>query len=261
MELAGYLASIFMGVTIGLLGGGGSILTVPILVYLFSVPPIEATTSSLFIVGSTALVTSGQYAVKRQLDVKTALIFSLPSLVGIFVSRNLVLPAIPNQIVGPLGVVIEKGALVLSAFAVLMIVAALSMIKKKTQSTTTGNRSVVAIGAYGTAVGFITGFVGAGGGFLIIPVLVNFLKLPMRIAVGTSLIIIALNSLFGFSVSFLVQASSVNWPLQLTVLGLALVGSVIGTRFAGRIDERKLKIAFGWFVLLAGSAILLERLS
>lgn len=259
MEILGYLASLLMGMTIGALGGGGSILTVPILVYLFSVSPIEATASSLFIVGSTALVASAQYATRGQVNFKSALFFSLPSLVGIYFARNVALPSIPDAINLSPGISIEKGDFILSAFSVLMIAASISMIKKKSQEEFLKSRSSLAIGAQGVGVGFITGFVGAGGGFLILPALVNFLKLPMRVAVGTSLVIIAVNSLFGFWVSIFGGSSQANWSLQLTILGLALVGSFIGARLSDQVDENRLKVAFGWFVLMAGCGIFLER--
>lgn len=260
MEALGYLASLIMGVTIGLLGGGGSILTVPILFYLFSVSPLEATTSSLFIVGSTALITAAQYAFRKQADIKTALIFSLPSLIGIYFARSILLPSIPESVKLPLDFMIDKGSLVLSAFAILMIAASISMIKRKSVFFETKKSSILKVGFQGIGVGFVTGFVGAGGGFLILPALINLLNLPMRIAVGTSLMIIAVNSLFGFSVSILNHSTRIDWTLQFTILFVALVGSFLGAKFSLKIEEKKLKKAFGWFVLVAGCAIFLERL-
>lgn len=261
MEALGYLASLIMGFTIGLLGGGGSILTVPILVYMFAVRPLDATTASLFVVGSTALITSLQYWRRNEADLKVAVIFALPSLIGIFLARNIVLPAIPSLIKLPFGFIIGKDTLVLSSFAFLMIAASASMIRKRPDPPETMKvHSIGLLGLQGMAVGFVTGFVGAGGGFIILPILANVLKLPMRVAIGTSLFIISINSLFGFMISALRSSSSIDWGLQLTILAIAIAGSFIGAKLAGGIDERKLKRGFGIFVLVVGAAIIIERL-
>lgn len=260
MEILGYLASLIMGLTIGLLGGGGSILTVPILVYLFSIRATDATTSSLFIVGSTAFVTSLQYRLRGEADWKVGVSFALPSLIGIYLARNVVLPSIPEVMLTSFGFTLAKDTLILGAFGALMIAASISMIRKKSPSPAGGKKHPVAlVGLQGVVVGFVTGFVGAGGGFLILPALVNVLKLPMRVAIGTSLFIIAINSLFGFSVSALAGPVGVAWSLQLTILAIALIGSFIGAKLSGGVDERKLKRGFGWFVLVIGIVIIVER--
>ncbi len=248
-----------MGISLGLMGGGGSILTVPILVYLFHLDPVDATTSSLFIVGSVSLATAIQYGRRKELDFKVALLFALPSLVGIYFARNIVLPRIPNVIGISSSIQVEKGTLILAAFAVLMITASISMLRKKKENLEKVKRSKFSVGIQGVVTGFVTGFVGAGGGFMILPVLINVLKLPLRIAIGTSLAIIAINTLFGFFVS-LVESSKINWELQLTVLVIALIGSFLGFKISTRIDDRKLKKGFGWFVFIVGFAILAERI-
>lgn len=262
METLGYVASLLMGITVGLMGGGGSILTVPILVYLFAISPIEATTTSLFIVGVTSLFTAIQYALRRQLDFEVAAIFSLPCVVGIYLARNILLPSLPEIILLPAGVEIEKGSFILIAFATLMIAASTSMIRQKLDSSLIPStiHSPVIVGIHGIIVGFVTGFVGAGGGFLILPVLTNVLKLPMRIAIGTSLFIISVNSLFGFTVSALRSPTFLDWGLHLTILAIALVGSFVGAKLSGNVPERKLKRGFGFFVLIVGTAIIIERI-
>lgn len=259
MEIIGYLASFIMGISLGLMGGGGSILTVPILVYLFQMHPLDATTSSLFIVGSVSLITAVRYGLRNELDFKIALLFSFPSLIGIYFARNVVLPGIPESIALTNAFQIEKGTLVLVAFSILMIAASVSMILQKKENLEKKNRSKIFIGAQGVATGFVTGFVGAGGGFMILPVLVKLLHLPMRIAIGTSLAIIAINTLFGFSVSLL-KSPNIDWKLQFIVLAIALVGSFFGLKMSSRIDEKKLKKVFGWFVLIVGLVILIERI-
>lgn len=259
MLILGYIASLLMGISLGLMGGGGSILTVPILVYLFHLDPVDATTSSLFIVGSVSLATAIQYGRRKELDFKVALLFALPSLVGIYFARNIVLPRIPNVIGISSSIQVEKGTLILAAFAVLMITASISMLRKKKENLEKVKRSKFSVGIQGVVTGFVTGFVGAGGGFMILPVLINVLKLPLRIAIGTSLAIIAINTLFGFFVS-LVESSKINWELQLTVLVIALIGSFLGFKISTRIDDRKLKKGFGWFVFIVGFAILAERI-
>lgn len=258
MEIAGYVASFIMGILLGLMGGGGSILTVPILVYMFQLPPLVATTSSLFIVGAVSLVATVQYSKRNESNLKVALLFSIPSLAGIYLARNIILPGIPDVMNFGSSLRIEKGTLILVSFAMLMIVASFSMIRGKRDDPLKKVRSKFFVGTQGVATGVVTGFVGAGGGFMILPVLVNILHLPMRIAIGTSLIIIAINTLFGFSVS-LMEAPQIDWKLQFIILAIALAGSFFGAKLSTRIDDKKLKKSFGWFVLIVGILILVER--
>lgn len=263
MEFFGYLMSLAMGLILGMMGAGGSIMTVPILVYLFQVPAVLATTSSLFIVGVAALVGATKSIRSRELDLKVGGQFALFSFVGIFISRYFVLPLIPDVIFEIAAAKIHKDLLILVCFACLMIAAARAMLKAKP----TGNSSSVLsknqslIGLHGFNVGLVTGFVGAGGGFLIVPVLVNLLGLPMRAAVGTSLLVVAANSFFGFFVSYLAQDVLVDWLLMFGILACALLGLFLGSFWTQKIEEGLLKKAFGYFVLLAGTFIILEQLS
>lgn len=262
MEIAGYFASFMMGIILGLMGGGGSILTVPILVYLFQLSPTIATGYSLFIVGLTALVGSAFYIRKGDIDAKVGLAFAIPSVIGVSLSRALIVPAIPVVIFNFAGFALTKEVLVMASFAILMIAAAYSMIKKKPASPTTKVRPqlrLALIAFEGLGVGVIAGFVGAGGGFLIVPALVILAKLPMRVAVGTSLAIIAAQSLFGF-VGDIARGGIVDWFLLVTIAAIAMIGIVTGSLFAHKIKEQNLKTAFGWFVLLMGATILLEQL-
>lgn len=259
MEITGYLASILIGISLGLIGGGGSILTVPVLVYLFKVDTVLATTYSLFVVGSTSLVGSFSYFKKGFIDVKTALFFGIPSILAVFLTRHYILPAIPEHIMNVGGFELGRSILLMVFFAVLMVFASYSMIKKdreeKAASTQPAKTSWVI--AQGILVGLVTGLIGAGGGFLIIPALVKLLKLPMKTAIGTSLIIIAVNSLMGFS--FSLGQYAINWQLLLAVTLIAIVGIFIGTYLSTKIDGKKLKPAFGWFVLVMGIYILIKE--
>lgn len=271
-EILGYVASIFMGLSLGLIGGGGSILTVPILVYLFKIPPVTATGYSLFIVGLSALFGSFSYIKLKRVDFQTAVLFGIPSFIGVYLSRAFLVPLIPQEITQWGEFHFTKDLLIMVVFAMLMILASTSMIKTKaSENEATANntgqvkangiqwKNYLLIIGEGLLVGGITGFVGAGGGFLIIPALVLLRGLPMRLAVGTSLLIIAAKSLFGF-LGDLKNNPNVDWTLMLTIAGIAVAGIFIGSSLSHRIDEKVLKKSFGYFVLIMGSFILLQQL-
>lgn len=263
MALLGYFAAVLMGLSLGMIGGGGSILTVPILVYLFGVDPVMATAYSLFIVGLTALVGGFFYYKKGEVDLKTGLLFATPSFIGVYLTRAFVVPALPATLFEVEGFVISKPLLIMLVFAILMVVASLSMIRtKKTVAQkaelSTGARYAL-IGLEGLVVGGVTGFVGAGGGFLIIPALVVLVGLPMKIAVGTSLVIIAAKSLIGF-VGDLQGGAVMDWTLLVSLSVIALFGLFLGMSLSKKVSEQALKMGFGWFVLLMGSLILLDQI-
>ncbi len=261
MDIAGYIASLFIGISLGLIGGGGSILTVPVLVYLFHVDAVAATAYSLFIVGVSSIAGSVSYLNKRQVDRKTVFIFGIPSVAAVFLARTFILPLIPAEIFRWEKFVLTKDIALLLLFALLMTLASLSMIRKEKEAT--GKKSAdtpfnyVTILLRGLVTGILTGLIGAGGGFLIIPVLVNSLKLPMKTAIGTSLVIIAVNSLTGFFSSL--SQTIFQWPLVLTITGLAITGILAGSYIAAGTDGKKLKPAFGWFVLITGIYIIIRE--
>lgn len=261
MEIFGYAAALLIGISLGLIGGGGSILTVPVLVYLFGIDAVAATVYSLFIVGATSAVGSVSYFRKDLVSLRTALLFGLPSVAAVYVARNYLVPALPAKILRIGDFSVSKSAFLLVVFAVLMLLASWSMIRKKatpeTDTRTPGAKSRWLLPGLGLLVGLITGFVGAGGGFLIIPALVSLLGMPMKKAVGTSLLIIALNSLLGFA--FSLGTLHVPWPFLLSLLGLAIAGTLLGSALSNQIDGRRLKPAFGWFVLAMGLFILLRE--
>lgn len=260
MEYLGYFSSILIGVALGLIGGGGSILTVPVLVYLFAVDAVAATAYSLFIVGLTSAIGSVSYFKNKLVNIKTAIIFGIPSIISVFMTRAYIVPAIPKEVFVVNGFVVTKSILMMLLFAILMIIASYSMIKK---SNNVDNASAPQKFNYplilieGTIVGILTGLVGAGGGFLIIPALVILSKLPMKEAVGTSLVIIAAKSLIGFFGEG--SETTMNWNLLLSVSAFAILGIFIGALLAKKIDGAKLKPAFGWFVLVMGIYIIIKE--
>lgn len=261
MEIAGYLASVGIGISLGLIGGGGSILTVPVLVYLFHLDAVLATSYSLFIVGTTSAFGSVGYFFQGLVNFRTAILFGIPSIVSVFMTRAFIVPAIPEELFAAGNLVVTKGIFLLVFFAVLMIVVAYSMIHKprRVEPVLRGKQSFAypMIIGEGLIVGCITGLVGAGGGFLIIPALVGLSKLPMKEAVGTSLVIIAAKSLIGF---FGERGEvPVQWALLLSISAFAIAGTFIGGALSRRIDNDKLKPAFGWFVLVMGIFVIVRE--
>ena len=265
MDILGYLAAALMGISLGLIGGGGSILTVPILVYLFKQDPLTATAGSLFVVGSTALVGAVLNARKRLIEFRTGVLFALPSFIGVFAARHFMLPSIPDPVFSLAGFTLTKSLLVMSFFGIVMVLASRAMIRSgraisHTVSAESNSEKVrlFAIVWQGFLIGVTTGLVGAGGGFLIVPALVLLLKMPMKIAVGTSLAIIAANSSFGFTIS--IGNQSFDWPLLLKIAAIGIAGIIIGQFYSSRVNEKLLKRGFGYFVLVIGSLVLLDQM-
>ena len=266
MEMVfGYIAAVLVGVVLGLLGAGGAILTVPIMVYLFHVDPVLATVYSLFIVGTTTLFGAGSYLKNKLIDIKSALYFAIPSVISMFITRTILLPAIPEVLLGNGSFTLYKGEAILSFFAIIMITSSYSMIKggvkeKGDEEFVKPNaKQLVLLGIYGLVVGVVTGFVGAGGGFLIVPALVILAKMPIRQAVGTSLIIIAANSLAGFA-GDLTGNYEIDWILLLSFLFLSIGGIFLGSYFTKFVSPSRLKLIFGWFVLIMGVYIITKEL-
>jgi len=260
LELLGFISAVLIGISLGLIGSGGSILTVPVLVYLFNVEPVMATAYSLFIVGLTALAGSIRYMKENLLDYKTALIFSVPAFIAVFFARIYIIPILPDVVLSFNGYAISKGTFLLIVFAVLMVMAAISMIKDKRPEADSNNLilNYPLIFAEGFIVGLLTGLVGAGGGFLIIPALVLLAKLPMKLAVGTSLLIIAVKSLIGFT-GDLGSGQFIDWLFLFEVSAVAITGIFIGSYLSKKISGTKLKPSFGWFVLAMGIYIIIKE--
>ncbi len=264
-EILGYIAALIIGLSLGLIGGGGSILTVPALVYLMGISPVMATAYSLFIVGITSLAGSWSFYKRGLVHLQTAFIFGLPSVIMVFVTRIYVVPALPEKIMTIGDLVITKDVFLMVIFALLMVFASYSMIRSGRKSNLSDDKpkdkmklNYAGILIEGTVVGLLTGLVGAGGGFLIIPALVLFSRLNMKMAVGTSLVIIAAKSLIGFLGD--VANYEMDWSFLAGFTAISIFGILLGSVLSKKVPGEKLKKAFGWFVLAMGVFILLEEL-
>ncbi|HIB48949.1 MAG TPA: sulfite exporter TauE/SafE family protein [Flavobacteriaceae bacterium] len=262
IEILGYLGALLIGLVLGLIGGGGSILTVPILVYALTLNPVLATAYSLFVVGTTSLVGAIKNMMKGMVDFRTAIIFAIPAFIAVYLTRAYLIPAIPDELFEIGSFMVTKNLAIMLFFAIIMLLASVSMIRnngKERDVSTQIQYNYPLIIVEGLVVGVITGLVGAGGGFLIIPALVLLAKLPMKKAVATSLLIIAIKSLIGFLGD--VQNLEIDWPFLLSFTGISVVGIFIGIWLNKFIDGKKLKKAFGWFVLIMGIYIIYKELS
>lgn len=260
MLLAGYVACVLIGLSLGLVGGGGSILTVPVLVYLFGIDAIQATYYSLFVVGATSFIGALGNWRKGNVVLQVALLFGITSIITVLLVRHYLVPLIPGILFSAGSMVVTKQMATMVLFALLMIAASVSMIRgrKEEVAESPKGRSVLArLVMAGIGIGTVTGLLGAGGGFLLIPAMVLLLQLPMKKAVGTSLLIIALNSMAGFVGD--IGTIHTDWTFLLPVTGIAVGGIVAGTMLATKIPGERLKKVFGWFVLTMGIFILIKE--
>ena len=260
IEIFGYVGALLIGLVLGLIGGGGSILTVPILVYVLAVDPVTATAYSLFVVGTSALLGAVRNAKKGIVDFRTGIVFAIPAFIAVFLTRKFLIPAIPEELFSIGDYMVTKNVAIMIFFALIMLVASISMIRGRKdrgdgEEEVSYNYSLILI--EGFVVGVLTGVVGAGGGFLIIPALVLFAKLPMKKAVATSLMIIAIKSLIGFLGDL--QNVDIDWTFLVSFTSLSVVGIFIGIYLNKFIDGKKLKKSFGWFVLIMGVYIVLKE--
>ncbi|WP_304015431.1 sulfite exporter TauE/SafE family protein [Nonlabens dokdonensis] len=253
LEILGYFSALIIGISLGLIGGGGSILAVPVLAYLFSVNEKVATAYSLFIVGASALVGGLKQHLKGYVDWRTAVVFGIPAIVGVSLVRRFVVPALPDILFTVDDFEFTRRMGMFGLFAILMIPAAFSMLKTRKDNKQKGDGKVkynypLIIGE-GLLVGGITGMIGAGGGFLIIPALVILANVEMKVAVGTSLIIIAFKSLLGF---FLGDALTmeIDWLFLTIFTSISFAGIFIGSYLSNFIDGKKLKKGFGYFIFV-----------
>lgn len=253
MTILAILLSVLVGVSLGLLGGGGSILMVPILVIVADMDPKVAIATSLLVVGSTAAVGAVQHWRAGRVDVRTGLVFGGAGMVGAYAGGR-VAEFIP-------------GDWLLVAFGVMMAVTAVAMLRDRrpptpaaadgSESSTSSHRHTGRIIIDGIVVGLVTGLVGAGGGFLVVPALVLLGGLTMPVAVGTSLLVIAMKSTAGLA-GYLASVD-LDWPVALAVTAAAIGGSFVGTRLVGRTNPAKLRRGFGWFVVAAAILVLAQQ--
>ncbi len=259
----GYLASGLIGISLGLIGGGGSIITIPVLVYLFHIEPTLATAYSLFIVGTTSMVGGFRSSLNHNVDLKSAILFSIPSTLAIYLTRHFLLPHIPESILTIGSFVLTKNIAIMIFFSIIMLIAAVRMIRDKSDDNSKIpyiHLNLFMITFQGLIVGVVSGIVGAGGGFLIIPSLVLLAGLSMRKAIGTSLIIIAINSSIGFIGDFhLVR--EINFQLMLFISALAIAGVFLGTYLSKFINGKNLKAGFGWFALTMAIIIITKEIT
>lgn len=261
-EILGYLGALIIGIVLGLIGGGGSILTVPILVYLMFINPVTATAYSLFVVGVSALFGAIRNIKKGLVDFRTAIVFATPAFIAVYATRKFIVPAIPEKITTIGDFILTKNIAIMLFFAIIMVVVAIAMIRsnrKETNKKTIVKYNYPLIIVEGAIVGVLTGVVGAGGGFLIIPALVLLAKLPMKKAVATSLLIIAIKSLIGFIGD--VETIAIDWTFLLSFTVLSVVGIFIGIYLSNFIKGKKLKKYFGWFVLVMGVYIIIKEVT
>lgn len=258
MEILGYFASVVIGFVLGLLGGGGSILSIPILVYLFHIDAVLASAYSLFIVGTTSFAGAVPKYRDHLVNIRTGILFGIPSIIAIFITRRWIVPAIPDELFQIESFTFTKRLLLLGIFALLMVLASVSMIRgrREIKTLTSGMRIPLTI-IEGILIGFLTGLVGAGGGFLIIPALIFLTRLPMKSATGTSLFIIAINSLVGFAGDLF--TTQMDWVFLLKVTGLAIVGVHFGNVLSKKVSNTQLRKGFGWFTLAMGCYILVRE--
>ncbi|MFT3796118.1 MAG: sulfite exporter TauE/SafE family protein [Flavobacterium sp.] len=258
MEYLGYFGALCIGLILGLTGAGGSILTVPILVYLMGINPVVATGYSLFVVGATSAFGALQNIRQGLVDVKTAFLFAIPSFIAVFLTRKFIVPALPEYI-GNQNIAVPKESFLMLMFALVMLAVAVSMLRKKKAAVIEEQQTnlVVAMSRM-FVVGILIGMVGAGGGFLFIPVLLFIAKLPMRKAVGTSLLIIALNSLIGFTGD--IGNHTIDWQFLIGFTSLSVIGILIGTHFSRQVNEQQLRKGFAWFVIAMAIFILCREL-
>ncbi|WP_300490009.1 sulfite exporter TauE/SafE family protein [Flavobacterium sp.] len=257
----GYIGALCIGLILGLTGGGGSILTVPVLVYLLGIPPVTATAYSLFIVGTTSGFGAIRNYFKGMVAVKTAFLFAIPSFIAVFLTRRFLVPALPDTLIKTDFITLSKNTFLMGFFAIIMFLAALAMLRKKangdeTEADTSKNNFLLLIPQI-FLIGVVIGLIGAGGGFLIIPSLVFFAKLPMKKAVGTSLLIIAINSLIGFTGDL--ENLNADWTFLLTFSLVSVFGIFAGIYLNRFVNETQLKKGFGWFVLVMAVYILLKE--
>jgi uncharacterized membrane protein YfcA len=260
LEIVGYISFVFVGITLGLIGGGGSILTVPILVYLFNFPADVSTSYSLFLVGASALFGAYNYHKQNLINYKTGALFAVPAFLGVFLVRKFLMPTIPaNLSLWDVG--FTKDQLILVVFSLLMLLASVSMIKGRSaddEETKEKDANLGLVLIEGLVVGAVTGFVGAGGGFLIIPALIFLAGLKVKVAIGTSLVIIAVKSLLGFTGDL--GQIFIDWPFLISVSALSSVGIILGVKMSKKIKASNLKKIFGYFVLAMGLALITNQL-
>lgn len=257
-----YLSALIVGFVMGLLGGGGSILTIPIFVYMFGISPVLATAYSLFVVGTTATVGTIKNFQQKTIHLSTGLLFGIPSFIGTYITRRYILPNLPDSFGTIVSFNVSKDLFIMLLFAIMMLIASISMIRKKKEviasQTVNASKNITTV-ILGFIIGLLTGFIGAGGGFIIVPALIFLARLPIKVAIGTSLFIIMMKSFIGFLGDL--QTVSMDWQFLSVFSILSAIGIMVGIQVAKRTKAQNLKQIFGWFILIVGVYVVIKELS
>ena len=259
MTILGYILAIIIGLLLGLLGGGGSILSVPVLRYGFDLSAYDATAYSLFVVGVVSIIGTATYLRDKLVDIKVLFSFGVLASVAAFFTRNYFVPKLPEEMLSMGNFTLTRDMFIMVLFASLMLFSAKSMIKDEEVEEQGKPKPFIFSALVGIFVGFITSLVGAGGGFIVVPVLTKFYKMPVKRAIGTSLSIIMLNSLAGFSGQALIS-ENIDWPFLVTFTGAASLGLLGGVYLSNMIPGKTLKPIFGWFVVAMSAFIFIKEL-
>jgi uncharacterized membrane protein YfcA len=263
MLILGYICATIVGISLGLLGSGGSILTVPIMVYIMKIPPVDATSYSLFVVGITSASGGISYIRKKLVDLHIAIIFAIPSIISVFITRKFIIPLIPDPVLSNSSIIIPKDLFIMILFSMLMIIVSYNMIRpiqyKEPDENELQKIKYASLITIGLASGLLTGLLGVGGGFIIIPALVFFAKIPVRMSVGTSLLIIAFNSFGGFLEESIINHNAINYIFLLQFSIASIAGIFIGFRLSLGLKPNQLRKIFGWFILVMGIAIFIKE--
>ena len=255
-EFAAYSASLTVGLSLGLIGAGGSILTVPVFVYILNKDPLSSSVYSMFVVGISTVAGSIQAVVNKLADIKTMLLFGIPSIAGVLIARKIIMPAIPAYInAGSMQV--SKETLFMFCLSIIMFFAGTRMLKPIAADTaceaTTPAKDALIL--YGAGVGIITGLLGIGGGFLIVPALYFLARLPMKMAIGTAFFIITANSCISFLSSY--HTVDLDWVLLAKFSLGTITGIIAGIKLSSKITGNHLKKIFGVFVICIAAYVLI----
>jgi len=263
MEIIGFVCAMLVGISLGVLGSGGSILTVPIMVFLFNINPVAATGYSLFVVGITSAIGCATYIRKKLVDIRTALIFAVPSIISVFITRHFLMTSVPDIILKTDSYVLTKDLFIMILFAILMMIIAYNMIHtanyKEADQSEVKKINYLWLVSIGFVSGILTGALGVGGGFIIIPALVLFAKIPIKMSVGTSLLIIAFNSLSGFIQEVITKHENLDFKFLFIFSLISILGIFIGFRLTMNLYPSQMKRTFGWFVLVMGICVFIKE--
>lgn len=259
-ELEAYTASVVIGLCLGLIGAGGSILTIPVFVYILKTDPVASTVYSMFVVGICSLTGAILSFIKQLVDIKAAVVFGLPSVAGVFIARKLIFPVIPERLFSIESFVITKDIFIMLALAIIMLIVSIKMLKKKSTNAAeliSQDKTKAIFFLQGICTGIVTGLLGVGGGFLIVPALLLWLKLPVKIAIGTTLFIIAVNCAAGFISSY--TSVLIQWPLMMKFAAGAVAGILAGSKLSEKIKADHLKKFLAWFIIITSVYVLYKQ--